>query len=42
MLIVMADNNKKNSKKSILDIKPRDWGDGTENASEEIDEILYS
>lgn len=38
----MADNNKKNSKKSILDFKPRDWGDGTENTSKEIDEILYS
>ena len=28
-------------KLSILDWKPREWGPGTENLSERIDEILY-
>ena len=26
---------------SILNLKPRDWGKGTEKTSEEIDKILY-
>jgi len=25
----------------LSDLKPRDWGPGTERVSEEIDEILY-
>ena len=33
--------NRKNSAKCLLDIKPFDWGPGTEKTSEEIDEILY-
>ena len=32
---------KKKAKKSLLDLKPSDWGPGTERLSEEIDEILY-
>ncbi len=28
-------------KVSILNLKPRSWGRGTEKASEEIDRILY-
>ena len=28
-------------KRDILDFKPWDWGDGTENTSEIVDEILY-
>ena len=27
--------------KSLLDLKPTDWGKGTERASEKIDEALY-
>ena len=26
---------------SFLELKPFDWGEGTEKSSEEIDEILY-
>ena len=32
---------KKKVKRSLLDLKPFDWGEGTENSSEEIDVILY-
>ncbi len=32
---------KKKAEKSLLDLKPFDWGEGTENSSEEIDTILY-
>jgi len=28
-------------KKSFLDLKPTDWGKGTEHSSEEIDAVLY-
>ena len=31
----------KKTKKSILDLKSFDWGEGTENASMKVDEILY-
>ena len=27
--------------KSLLDLTPFDWGDGTENSSMEVDQILY-
>lgn len=29
------------AKRSLLDYKATDWGEGTENTSKEIDEILY-
>ncbi len=29
-------------KLNFLDLKPTDWGPGTERLSEQIDEILYS
>lgn len=32
----------KRHKKSFLELKPFDWGAGTEKSSLEIDEILYS
>jgi len=32
---------KKKVKRSLLDLKPFDWGEGTENSSEEIDATLY-
>ena len=32
---------KKKPKLDLLDLKPRDWGKGTENLSEEIDKTLY-
>ena len=28
-------------KKNLLDLKPFDWGEGTEKSSLEVDEILY-
>ena len=31
----------KSDKRSILDLKPKDWGKGTERTSEDIDEIVY-
>ncbi len=31
----------KKAKKSFLDLKPYDWGQGTEKASSKIDKILY-
>ncbi len=31
----------KKAVKSLLDLKPYDWGQGTEKASQEIDKILY-
>ena len=33
--------NKKEARLDLLDLKPRDWGKGTENLSEEIDKTLY-
>lgn len=33
--------NKKTQKLSLIDLKPKDWGRGTENLSEEIDKELY-
>ena len=32
---------KKRNRKSLIDYKPKDWGKGTENTSNEIDKILY-
>lgn len=34
-------DEKKKAGKSLLDLKPSDWGEGTENTSEEIDSVLY-
>ena len=31
----------KQTKKSILEVKPSDWGKGNENASVEVDRTLY-
>ena len=31
----------KKARRSLLDFKAYDWGEGTENASREIDETLY-
>ncbi|MBS3175024.1 hypothetical protein J4440_04045 [Candidatus Woesearchaeota archaeon] len=28
-------------KKDLLDLKPSDWGPGTERLSEQIDEVIY-
>jgi len=33
---------RKEKKLRFLDLKPTDWGEGTEHTSEEIDEILYN
>lgn len=35
------DRKEKKPRMSILNLKPKDWGKGTERASEEIDKILY-
>ena len=35
------EKSKKKPKLSFLDLKPRDWGKGTEKLSEEIDRIVY-
>ena len=35
------EKNEKKPKMSLLNLKPRDWGKGTERTSEEIDKILY-
>jgi hypothetical protein len=32
---------KEKTKKSFLDLKPFDWGEGTEESSIEVDRILY-
>ena len=32
---------KKKPKLSLLNLKPKDWGKGTENLSEDIDKIVY-
>ena len=32
---------KREKKMSLLNLKPKDWGKGTEKLSEEIDEIAY-
>jgi len=32
---------KKKPKKSILNLKSKDWGKGSEKTSEEIDKMLY-
>ena len=39
MIDIMRKKGK--AKKSLLDLKPFDWGEGTENSSEEIGVILY-
>ena len=31
----------KGKRKTLLDLKPFDWGEGTENSSLEVDDILY-
>ena len=38
---LMLERKHKKPKMSILDLKPRRWGKGTERTSEEIDKILY-
>jgi hypothetical protein len=38
---MMIDKDKNKKKSGIINIKPLDFGKGTENSSEEIDEILY-
>ena len=35
------EKSKKKPKLSLLDLKPKDWGKGTERLSEEIDRIVY-
>ena len=35
------EKTKKKPKLSLLDLKPKDWGKGTEKLSEEIDRIVY-
>ena len=35
------EKNQKKPSMSILNLKPKDWGKGTERTSEEIDKILY-
>lgn len=35
------DMHQRKPKMSFLDMKPRNWGKGTERLSEEIDKILY-
>ena len=39
-MIIDKDNEKK-KKLGIINMKPFDFGNGTENSSEEIDKILY-
>ena len=42
MKIMITNKDKKGKKKlGIINIKPLDFGEGTENSSEEIDKILY-
>lgn len=36
------EQGKKKVKKHFLDLKPFDWGEGTERSSVEVDEILYA
>ena len=38
---LMLQKKEKKPKMKFLDLKPRDWGKGTERVSEEIDSILY-
>lgn len=35
------EKSRKKPKLSLLDLKPKDWGKGTEKLSEEIDRIVY-
>jgi len=35
------EKSKKKPKLSLLNLKPKDWGKGTERLSEEIDRIVY-
>jgi hypothetical protein len=35
------EKSEKKPKRSLLDLKPWDWGPGTERLSEEADDILY-
>ena len=34
-------DKKRKPKLNLLDLKPWDWGKGTENLSQEIDKVLY-
>ena len=36
------EREKREVKKHFLDLKPFDWGEGTERSSVEVDEILYA
>jgi len=36
------ERGEKKVKKYFLDLKPFDWGEGTERSSVEVDEILYA
>lgn len=38
---MMLKKSEKKPKMRFLDLKPKDWGKGTEMVSEEIDRILY-
>ncbi|MDE2026669.1 MAG: hypothetical protein KGJ07_09355 [Patescibacteria group bacterium] len=38
---IKEDKTREPDPKLLLKIKSLDWGDGTENTSEEVDEILY-
>jgi len=38
---LMLEKKEKKPKMSFLDLKPTDWGKGSERTSEEIDKILY-
>ena len=38
---LMLEKMEKKPKMRFLDLKPKDWGRGTERISEEIDTILY-
>ena len=38
---MMLEKSEKKPKMRFLDLKPRDWGKGTERVSEEIDSVVY-
>ena len=39
---LVKERSEKKVKKHFLDLKPFDWGEGTEGSSVEVDEILYA
>jgi len=41
MKLWLDEHKKTKKRRSMLQLKPVDWGKGTEKASVEIDEILY-